>query len=99
MLLTRSYVNHFRQVTKNIYHIYCLPGKPGNTQFMEYLLPYETTSEGCYIGRRFLQTVAIVQNRTSRLLDLLQNAKNDNSRLVRLEELNEHLLRYFLFEV
>lgn len=43
---------------------------------------------------RALQTVATIQNRTTRLIQLLENAKNDQSRLVRLEELNEHLLRY-----
>lgn len=43
---------------------------------------------------RALQTVATIQNRTTRLIHLLENAKNERSRLVRLEELNEHLLRY-----
>lgn len=40
------------------------------------------------------QTVATIQSRMSRTIQLLENAKNDQSRLVRLEELNEHLLRY-----
>lgn len=90
----RSYIYHIHWLSKNIHYKYQRLNKHKNTQFFEYLLHFETGSKSCFSGRRFLQTVATVQNRTSRLLELLKNAKNDNSRLVRLEELNEHLLRY-----
>ena len=41
-----------------------------------------------------LKTVASVQNRTRSLVQALRAAKNEQSRLIRLEELNDHVLRY-----
>ena len=41
-----------------------------------------------------LKTVASVQNRTRSLVQALRAAKNEQSRLIRLEEFNDHVLRY-----
>ncbi|XP_020602116.1 calcium-independent phospholipase A2-gamma-like [Orbicella faveolata] len=41
-----------------------------------------------------LKTVASVQNRTRSLVQALRTAKNEQSRLIRLEEFNDHVLRY-----
>lgn len=41
-----------------------------------------------------LKTVASVQNRTRSLVQALRNAKNEQSRLIRLEEFNDHVIRY-----
>lgn len=41
-----------------------------------------------------LKTVASVQNRTRSLVEALRTAKNEQSRLIRLEEFNDHILRY-----
>ncbi len=94
MLLMRSFIYHIHRFGKNIHCKYERYNKHKNTQFIENLVHLGTENKSCLSGRRFLHTVATVQNRTSRLLELLGNARNDNSRLVRLEELNEHLLRY-----
>lgn len=82
MLLIRSNFFHIKRLPSNILNNYLCFSKANSVWFSE--------------GKRCLHTVATVQNRTSRLLELLENAKNDKSRLVRLEELNEHLLRYHI---
>lgn len=41
-----------------------------------------------------LKTVASVQNRTRSLVQALRTAKNEQSRLIRLEEFNDHVIRY-----
>lgn len=41
-----------------------------------------------------LKTVASIQNRTRSLVQGLRAAKNEQSRLIRLEEFNDHILRY-----
>lgn len=96
MLLMRSNIYNRRWLPINILYKYLQPNKQKSGYSYGYLQRFGARSEWCVSGRRFLQTVATVQNRTLRLLELLENAKNDKSRLVRLEELNEHLLRYFL---
>lgn len=53
--------------------------------------PSTTESTGSYIS---LKTVASVQNRTRSLVQALRAAKNEQSRLIRLEEFNDHILRY-----
>ena len=40
------------------------------------------------------KTVASIQNRSRSLVYALRKAKTDQSRLIRLEEFNEHILRY-----
>ena len=90
----RSYNYHFQRLHKNIIPIHQQLNKEKSAKFYKNLVHFETGNKQCFFERRCLHTVATVQNRTSKLLELLENAKNDNSRLVRLEELNEHLLRY-----
>ena len=41
-----------------------------------------------------MKTVASIQNRTRSLIQALITAKNEASRLIRLEEFNEHIFRY-----
>lgn len=41
-----------------------------------------------------LKTVASIQNRTRSLVQALRSAKNEQSWLIRLEEFNDHILRY-----
>ena len=41
-----------------------------------------------------LKTVASIQNRTRSLVQALRTAKNEQSRLIRLEEFTDHVLRY-----
>ena len=41
-----------------------------------------------------MRTVASIQNRTRTLVNALRSAKNEQSRLLRLEEFNEHVLKY-----
>lgn len=41
-----------------------------------------------------LKTVASIQNRTRSLVQALRAAKNEQSRLIRLEEFNDHIIRY-----
>lgn len=41
-----------------------------------------------------LKTVASIQNRTRSLVQALRSAKNEQSRLIRLEEFSDHILRY-----
>ena len=53
--------------------------------------PSITESTGSYIS---LKTVASIQNRTRSLVQALRAAKNEQSRLIRLEEFNDHILRY-----
>ena len=49
------------------------------------------STTGAYIP---LKTVASIQNRTRSLVQALRAAKNEQSRLIRLEEFNDHILRY-----
>lgn len=48
-------------------------------------------STGSYIP---LKTVASIQNRTRSLVQALRAAKSEQSRLIRLEEFTDHILRY-----
>lgn len=95
MLLMRYNIYNHRWLPINILYKHLQLKKQKSGHLFGYLHRFDARSEWCVSRRRFLQTVATVQNRTSRLLELLENAKNNQSRLVRLEELNEHLLRYF----
>lgn len=53
--------------------------------------PSATDSTVSYIP---LKTVASIQNRTRSLVQALRAAKNEQSRLIRLEEFTDHILRY-----
>lgn len=53
--------------------------------------PSTTETSGSYVP---LKTVASIQNRTRSLVQALKTAKNEQSRLIRLEEFTDHVLRY-----
>ena len=53
--------------------------------------PATTEFTGSYMP---LKTVASIQNRTRSLVQALRSAKNEQSRLIRLEEFSDHILRY-----
>lgn len=53
--------------------------------------PPTKEATGSYVP---LKTVASIQNRTRSLVQALRTAKNEQSRLIRLEEFTDHVLRY-----
>ena len=81
-----------REVTKHVVHVKSTVSAPLKLALAFHrTLPSTVGTPGTHMP---LKTVASVQNRTRSLVQNLRNAKNEQSRLIRLEEFNDHVIRY-----
>lgn len=79
--------NHVLRVEKAV--SLSLPLKSASAFYRTF--PSAGKSSSSYVP---LKTVASIQNRTRSLVQALRSAKNEQSWLIRLEEFNDHILRY-----
>ena len=71
-----------------------LPVVLGLPRVFHRTLPTSSDSFASHHLHRPMKTVASIQNRSRSLVHALRNAKSEQSRLIRLEEFNEHILRF-----